>query len=104
MKPADKRYVGIDQDLHGGMTDTGKIIRDAWAFELIPESQTCAGWNIHAIEQLWERVEQEWRKYGFRVSNLPPALQQRYLTIQEQALVRAKAAGWDGTDELMSDS
>ena len=52
MNPS-KRYVGIDQDTSGGMTDTGRIIRDAWVFGLLPESETCAGWNSHAIEDLW---------------------------------------------------
>jgi hypothetical protein len=54
------RYVGIDKDLYGGMTDPGRIIRDAWAFGLIPESETCAGWNAQAIGQLWEKTSAEW--------------------------------------------
>jgi hypothetical protein len=46
-KPA--RYDGIDKDLYGGMTDPSRIIRHAWAFGLIPETETCAGWNAQAI-------------------------------------------------------
>ncbi len=51
LKP--KSYVGLDNDINGGMTDTGKIIRDAWAFGLIPEDETCKGWLPHQIETLW---------------------------------------------------
>ena len=33
-------YIGIDKDLQGGMTTIGKIIRDAWVFGILPETQT----------------------------------------------------------------
>ncbi len=89
-----KTYVGIDKDKHGGMTDTGKIIRDAWAFGLIPENETCAGWTLAAIEDLWRRTQEEWKKYGFRVHNLPEDIRERYLRIQNEALERARATGW----------
>jgi len=98
-----KRYVGIDKDIKGGMTDTGKIIRDAWVFGLIPETETCEGWLSPGIESLWERVNQEWEKYGFRVGGMPPEMQERYIRIQDAAIKRAKAAGWSGDDELIDD-
>src|SRR6056300_966554 len=69
-----KRYVGIDNDLNGGMTDTGKIIRDAWVFGIIPETETCEGWLAAGIEDLWRKVNAEWEKHGFLVGNLPPEL------------------------------
>lgn len=87
-------YVGIHNDKFGGMTDTGKIIRDAWAFGLIDESETCEGWLSHGIEDLWRRVQDEWEKYDFRVNNLPEAVRERYLRIQDDALRRAREAGW----------
>ncbi|HHJ13042.1 MAG TPA: hypothetical protein ENJ79_01510 [Gammaproteobacteria bacterium] len=90
-----KRYVGIDKDINGGMTDTGKIIRDAWVFGLIPETETCEGWLAQGIEDLWRKVQEEWEKYGFQVAQLPPDLQERFMRIQEQAVQRARAAGWD---------
>ena len=34
----ERRYVGIDKDPKGAMNPTGNIIRDAWVFEIIPES------------------------------------------------------------------
>ncbi len=90
-----KTYIGIDKDKNGGMTATGKIIRDAWAFGLIPESETCAGWTRAAIEDLWRRTQEEWEKYGFRVNNLPEDIRERYLRIQNEAMERARRAGWN---------
>jgi len=101
--PAPKRYVGIDNDLNGGMTDTGKIIRDARAFGIIPEAETCEGWLVQGIEDLWARVDAESEKYGFRVGNFPDDLRDRYLAIQASALAQARAAGWDGEAELAGD-
>jgi len=98
-----KRYVGIDNDLNSGMTDTGKIIRDAWVFGLIPESETCEGWLPQGIESLWEKVNAEWEKYGFLVSDLPDDLRERFMRIQAVAIERAKAAGWSGHFELVGD-
>jgi hypothetical protein len=100
-KPA--QYVGIDQDINGGMTATGRIIRDAWAFGLIPESETCAGWNAQAIEQLWEKTTSEWSRYNHRVNELPEEIRTRYLRIQQAALEQARSAGWDGAVELSDD-
>ncbi len=89
------RYPGIFNDRFGGMTDTGKIIRDAWVFGILPESETCEGWLPQRFDALWEQVQNEWAKYGFRVSNLPPELRERFERIQAEALERARAAGWD---------
>ncbi len=92
---SDKRYVGIDKEIDGGMTDAGKIIRDAWAFGLIPETETCAGWTPQGIEDLWIKVNAEWEKFGFLVSRLPDETRERYLRIQREALERARANGWN---------
>lgn len=98
-----RRYVGIHKDINGGMTDTGKIIRDAWAFGLIPETETCEGWMVQGIESLWQRVSAEWEKYGFQVGNLPPDLRENYLRIQNEAIEKAKSAGWDADRDLEDD-
>ncbi len=95
-----KNYVGIDKDENGGMTATGKIIRDAWAFGILPEEETCAGWTRAAIEDLWRKTQAEWEKYGFLVNNLPEDIRARYLRIQQEALRRAREAGWDPEREL----
>jgi len=99
-----KRYVGIDADLNGGMTDTGKIIRDAWVFGFIPETETCEGWLAGGIEDLWRKVNDEWEKHGFLVGNLPPDLRARFDEIHNAAIAHARAAGWDGDAELADDS
>ncbi|CAI8968034.1 hypothetical protein [Methylocaldum szegediense] len=93
-------YVGIHNDRYGGMTDIGRIIRDAWAFGLIPESETCAGWYLARIEELWEKVQEIWDHYGCSVQNFPEELRRRYLRTQDEAIARAKALGWDPDREL----
>ena len=98
-----KKYVGIYNDQFGGMSDTGKIIRDAWVFGFIPETETCEGWLAAGIESLWAKVSEEWEKYGFLVSNLPPELRERFDRIQSEAVQRAREAGWDPEQDVMAD-
>jgi len=93
------RYVGIHNDINGGMTTIGKIIRDAWVFELIPETETCANWNLQGIDALLQKVNAEWDKYGCLVSLLPPDLRERHERIHTAALAQAHAAGWSGDTE-----
>ena len=93
------KYVGIDNDINGGMTQIGKIIRDAWVFELLDESQTCEGWNLAGIDALLDKVTAEWDKYGCLVSNLPPKLFERHQKIHGEAIEKARAAGWSGETE-----
>ena len=94
-----KTYIGIDKDINGGMTTIGKIIRDAWVFGLIPESETCEGWNISGIDTLLQKVNDEWDKYGCMVSRLPPDLRERHERIYNKAIELAKQSGWEGEDE-----
>lgn len=89
------KYVGIENDLFGGMTDQGRIIRDAWVFGILPESQGCAGWTLGQIQDLYEKVYSEWEKYGHIPSHLPEDLRVRYVQVYEQAVKRARAHGWD---------
>ncbi len=93
--PTKKTYGGIDKDPHGAMNATGNIIRDAWVFDLIPETETCAGWTVQRIEALYDRVTQEWDKYGHLASNLPTELRQRHRRVYDQAIAEARAKGWD---------
>lgn len=92
-------YVGIDNELMGGMTTIGKTIRDAWVFGIIPETETCKGWNLGGIDSLLQKVNAEWDKYGCLVSNLPPELRERHERIHGEAIAKAKAAGWSGEVE-----
>ena len=99
-----KKYVGIHNDIKGGMTDTGKIIRDAWIFGIIPETETCEGWLSQAIEDLWQKTNNEWEKYGFSVSKLPEELKQRFMRIQAEAIKTAKEKGWNPELEIADDT
>jgi hypothetical protein len=96
-------YIGIDKDVKGGMTNIGKIILDAWVFELLPESETCEGWQLAQIEALHYKVNTQWDKYGCLVSQLPDAIRQRHERIYNQAITKAKEEGWDGDDEIRDD-
>jgi hypothetical protein len=89
-----KRYPGIHNDPKGAMNPTGNIIRDAWLFELIPETETCEGWTVQGIDVLYDKVTLEWEKYGHRVSALPPELLERHQRIYHQAVERARTLGW----------
>lgn len=97
MRSSKTPYVGIDQDTDGGMTVAGRIIRDAWAFGIIPETETCAGWNTQALEALWTKTHEEWEKYGHQVNKLPDDIRERYMRIQKDAFQQARAAGWDAS-------
>jgi hypothetical protein len=98
------RYVGIDKDVNGGMTTIGKLIRDAWVFDLIPETETCEGWNFAGVDALLDKVNAEWDKYGCMVSHLPKELFERHQRIHNAAIEKAKAAGWSGEDETDDES
>lgn len=93
------KYVGIDKEVNGGMTTIGKIIRDAWVFGLIPETETCEGWNYAGIDALLDKVNAEWDKYGCLVSHLPEELYERHQKIHGEALSKAREAGWRGEHE-----
>ena len=92
-------YVGIDEDMFGGMTTIGKIIRDAWVFGLLPETETCKGWNNHGINDLLDKVNIEWDKYDCLVSHLPDELRKRHQKIHDVALAKAREMGWSGEYE-----
>ena len=98
------RYVGVNKDIHGGMTTIGKVIRDAWVFELIPETETCEGWNLAGIDALLQKVNTEWDKYGCLVSYLPETVAERHNRIHGNAIAVAKAAGWSGNVETDDES
>ena len=92
-------YVGINNEVNGGMTTIGKIIRDAWVFGLIEETETCEGWNFAGVDALLDKVNKEWDKYGCLVSQLPPELFEKHKRIHDKAIAAAKSAGWSGEAE-----
>jgi hypothetical protein len=97
------KYVGLNNEVNGGMTTIGKIIRDARVFGLIDETETCEGWNFAGIDGLLEKVNVEWDKYGCLVSNLPPELFERHQKIHGEAVAQAKKSGWSGEAETEDD-
>ncbi|MDH5712229.1 MAG: hypothetical protein OEZ15_11305 [Gammaproteobacteria bacterium] len=92
-------YVGINNEVNGGMTTIGKLIRDAWVFGIIPEDETCEGWNFARIDGLLDKVNNEWDKYGCLVSHLPEDLFERHQRIHDAAVETARSAGWSGEQE-----
>jgi len=92
-----RTYVGLN---HDGMSPTANIILDAQVFGLLPEHETCEGWNIGRIDALYDKVTQSWQPYGHLVSRLPDELRERHTRIYEKALQAARARGWDpGIDD-----
>jgi hypothetical protein len=98
-----EKYVGINNDINGGMTTIGKIIRDAWVFEVIPETETCEGWNLAGINALMDKVNTEWDKYGISIGNLPEDIKARHQRIHGEAFRLARAEGWSGEFETKDD-
>jgi hypothetical protein len=94
-----KQYVGIQNDINGGMTTIGKLIRDAWVFGIIPETETCENWNLAGIDSLLDKVNIEWDKYGCLVSHLPEELLKKHQKIHGDAMKNAKESGWSGEVE-----
>jgi hypothetical protein len=91
----NRTYVGIHRDKKGAMNPTGNIIRDAWVFGIIPESETCEGWTVRDIEALYDKVSHAWGPYGHLASNLPDDLRERHRRIYAAAVERGRREGWD---------
>ncbi len=96
-------YVGIDNEPDGAMSRMGNIIRDAWVFELIPETQTCEGWSMGQLEALYEQVLKAWEPHGHMVSSLPDELRERHGRIYSRAIESAKEQGWNPDNALEDD-
>jgi hypothetical protein len=103
MRMQKKIYPGIDQDDEGAMNATGNIIRDAWVFGLLPETETCAGWTRQRVEALYDQVYTAWEPYGHLPSRLPPELAERHRRIYDEARRRALEKGWDPERALDGD-
>lgn len=89
-----RTYAGLEQEEHHGMTMTGRAIRDAWLFGILPEGDGFAGKTAGDMQNLFEQVHQAWEPFGHLPSRLPPDLVQRHERIHEQAIQRARANGW----------
>ncbi|WP_018872961.1 hypothetical protein [Thioalkalivibrio sp. ALJ16] len=100
---SNRTYVGIYNDMYGGMTSIGNFIRDAWVFGLLPETETCEGWDVSRIQHLHDQVNAEWDKYDLRIGNLPPDLRERHERIHAAAIERAREHGWVAGQDLDSE-
>lgn len=90
-----KVYDGIDQDEKSGLTHLGRIVRDAWIFGILPETQTCAGWDGARMQALYEQVYAAWEPYAHLPSRLPDALRERHTKLYAEAIANARNNGWD---------
>ncbi|HVW65490.1 MAG TPA: hypothetical protein VHB01_10785 [Nitrosospira sp.] len=97
MKP--QQYVGVDKDEDGGLTHMGRIVLDAWAFGILPEVETCAGWDAAQMQNLYEKVYDAWEPYAHLPSRLPDELRQRHAEIYARAINNARTQGWDAEIE-----
>lgn len=91
----EKKYIGIEQDKNNGLTNLGRIVRDAWVFGILPETETCAGWDHTQMQTLYEKVYAAWAPYGHLPSRLPDELQKKHTRIYDEAIAAAKANGWN---------
>lgn len=94
-KMTEQFYVGIDQDENEGLTHLGRIVRDAWIFNLIPETETCSGWSTGQMQVLYEKVYEAWEPYAHLPSRLPDTLRERHARLYSEAITNAKKKGWD---------
>ncbi|MFZ5503260.1 MAG: hypothetical protein ACOY3V_07025 [Pseudomonadota bacterium] len=95
-------YVGIDRDNNGGLTHLGRMVRDAWVFGILPETETCAGWDSARMQNLYERVFAAWEPYAHLPSRLPGELREKHARFYAQGIKTARAEGWSaelGEDE-----
>ncbi|MEQ6342344.1 MAG: hypothetical protein M3A44_12015 [Gammaproteobacteria bacterium] len=83
------------------MTTIGGVIKDAWVFGIIPETETCEGWNLAQIQMIMDKVCQEWDHHGHLVKHLPEEMRQRHERIHTEAIRKARDAGW--SPELMNE-
>jgi hypothetical protein len=95
-------YIGIDQDQKAGLTHLGRIVRDAWVFRILPETETCAGWDSARMQNLYEQVYSAWEPYAHLPSKLPDDLREHHTRLYAAAISTARNDGWDselGEDE-----
>ena len=87
-------YVGIHNDSNG-VSPTANIIRDAWVFGILPENESCEGWSLDRLDELYEKVSKAWDPYGSLASQLPPDLRERHARIYDAAIRYAREHGWN---------
>mgnify|MGYP007006692348 CR=1 FL=1 len=86
-------YVGIDNDNKGGLTHLGRMVRDGWIFGIIPETETCEGWDAARMQGLYEKVYAAWEPYAHLPSRLPQDLREKHAKLYAAAIDTARADG-----------
>jgi hypothetical protein len=92
---SERTYPGIQNDPYHGMSEFGRMIRDAWVFGILPESETCAGWTRGQMDALGDKVHAAWEPYGHLASRLPTELRERHAHIHDRAVRAARSQGWN---------
>ena len=88
-------YVGVDNDENGGLTNLGRIVLDAWMLGLIPETETCKGWDSARMQSFYEKVHTAWQPYAHLPSRLPDDLREKHSKLYAEAISKARKDGWD---------
>ena len=88
-------YFGVDNDAQGGLTHLGRIVRDAWEFGILPETETFAGWDSARMQNLYEQVYAAWEPYAHLPSRLPEELREKHSNLYAHAIQTARSSGWD---------
>lgn len=99
-----KTYEGILKDKFGGMTATGAIVKEAWIFGVLPESETCEGWSMDRLQKLYDDVAVVRERYGYKVSEYPEEIRERHERIHREAIERARAQGWNPDGDLSDEA
>ncbi|NNM70587.1 MAG: hypothetical protein HKM00_11615 [Gallionella sp.] len=89
------RYAGLKNDENYGMTHFGQMVKDAWVFGLIPDTEDCTDWDNGQMQVLYERIGEHWEQYANLPSRLPVELRERHAKIYQDAIAHAKASGWN---------
>nr|WP_035384034.1 hypothetical protein [Ferriphaselus sp. R-1] len=88
-------YVGLDEDINGGLTHLGRIVLDGRVFGIIPDAEACTGWDAARLQNLYEQVYAAWEPYAHLPSRLPEPLRSRHAEAYGAVVAQARDAGWD---------
>lgn len=88
-------YVGLDDDLNGGLTHLGRIVLDGRLFGIIRAEETCKGWDAARLQNLYEQVYTAWEPYAHLASRLPDALREYHADLYDRAIAKARQSGWN---------
>ncbi len=88
-------YAGIDKDNKGGLTHLGRIVLDARVFGVLPETETCVGWDAAQMQNLYEKVYAAWEPYAHLPSRLPEPLREKHTQLYAAAIDTARKDGWN---------